>query len=67
MEQEKEVYLVWQDGVDEQFYNQYFSLEDAVSSESKDAEIFRADLVSLGSFELKVTKKLVKKTKKGKK
>lgn len=63
MERQKELYLVWQDGVDEQFYNQYFTLTDAVSDSESGTEIFKADLKSLGSFEL-VTK--VVKTKKGK-
>lgn len=64
-EQPKELYLVWQGGEDEQFYSQYTSLTDAVSNEDKDAEILKADLTSLGTFEL-VTK-VVKKKSKGKK
>lgn len=64
MPRAKELFLVWMDGEDEQFYNQYFSLTDAVASEGSGVEVFKADLTSLGSFEL-VTK--LKKTKKSKK
>ncbi len=65
-EQPKILYLVWQDGEDEQYYNQYTDLVDAVSSEGTDVEIFKADIKSVGTYEL-ITK-LVKKTKtKGKK
>lgn len=59
-----ELYLVWQDGEDEQFYNQYFSLRDAVASE-EDAEIFKANLEPMGQYRL-VTK-LIRKPKKEKK
>ena len=64
MARAKELFLVWMNGDDEQYYNQYFSLTDAVASEGSNAEIFKADLTSLGSFEL-VTK--LKKTKQKKK
>ena len=60
----KDLYLVWQGAEDEQFYNQYTSLVDAVSSEEKGALIFKANLESLGSFEL-ITK-LVKNKKRKK-
>lgn len=55
MARPKETFLVWQDSEDEQFYNQYSSLTDAVSEEGSDAEIFEATLKSLGKFKL-VTK-----------
>lgn len=60
-----ELYLVWQDEGDVQFYNQYFSLEDAVAGEGESAEIFRANIEYMGQY--KLVTKLVKKSKKGKK
>ena len=60
MPQPKELYLVWQDGEDEQYYNQYFSLKDAVSGEVEGAEIFKANVKLLGAFE--IVTKLVKKS-----
>lgn len=62
MSRPKELYLVWVDGEDEQYYNQYFSLTDAVKSEDEGTEIFKASLTPLGTFRL-VTK-LVKGSKK---
>jgi len=60
MERQKELFLVWQGGADEQFYNQYESLVDAVSSEEEGTEIFEAKLTSLGSYRL-VTKMIKEK------
>ena len=57
MKRQKE--LFWQGGADEQFYNQYESLVDAVSSEEGN-EIFEAKLTSLGSYRL-VTKMVKEK------
>ena len=69
---EKELYLTWvkneEDGSGGGYYNQYFSLIDAVSSEDENTEIFKANLKSLGQFKLVVTKKATPvKSKKGKK
>lgn len=61
----KTMYVVWMDGEDEQYFNQYNSLEDAVS-ENPNEEVFEAKLKSLGRFELFV-KKVIKKSKKTKK
>jgi hypothetical protein len=58
------VYLVWMGGEDEQYYNQYFSLSDAVTSNEEDTEILVADVRSLGRF--KVVVKLVKNKKRSK-
>lgn len=55
------LFLVWMDGEDEQYYNQYSSLEDAVSSEGDGVEVFTATPVSLGKFERSV--KIVKSKK----
>ena len=54
-----ETYLVWMDGDDEQYYNLYTSLKDAVI-ENEGIEIFKADLKSLGKFEAVVQTKLKK-------
>lgn len=60
----KELYLVWMDGDDEQYYSQYSSLKDAVI-ENEGAEIFKASTKSLGRFQAVVQTKL-KKAKKQK-
>lgn len=60
----KEVYLVWQNAEDEQFFNQYDSLEDAVASEENPVEVYLAKPKMLGTF--KVATKVVK-SRKGKK
>ena len=52
MSKGEKIYLVWQDGEDENYYNQYESLEDAVSSEEEPVEVFEADLKSLGQFRM---------------
>lgn len=66
MENPKKMYLVWMDGVDEQYYNQYFTLEDAVSGHSDGVEVFIADIKFLGNFErsFKIVKSKTKKSKK---
>ena len=63
MERPKELFLVWQDDESEQFYNQYETLREAVAAEVKGAEVFKAQLSSLGSFEVK-TKVIKRKNKK---
>ena len=65
MSKPNELYLVWVGAEDEQYYNQYFTLEDAVRDNDSDTEIFKAEVESLGYFE--VVTKLVSKKKKGKK
>ena len=55
MSRPKTMYMVWMDGVDEQYFNQYSSLEDAISENPHD-EIFEANFKSLGRFELFVKK-----------
>jgi len=55
MARPKELFVVWQDGEDEQFYNQYLSLLEAAKEEGPEAEIFKASLESVGSYDL-VTK-----------
>lgn len=73
MEKSKDLYLVWQDGEDEQFYSQYDSLEDAVMSEPEGNRIMKASLTYVGQYEVvtklirKPAKKAVKKAAKGKK
>jgi hypothetical protein len=66
MRRPKELFLVWQDGEDEQLYNQYWSLAEAVSGEGESAEIFEAKLTSLGYYKL-VTKTVKTKKPKGNK
>jgi hypothetical protein len=66
MERETQLFLVWQGAENDGFYNQYFTLEEAVKNEDSGAEIFKADMVSLGQFEL-VTKCVKKSKPKGKK
>jgi hypothetical protein len=58
----KTMYMVWMDGDDEQYFNQYWTLEDAVS-ENPNEEILEASFKSLGQFKLQV-KKVLKKIKK---
>ena len=64
----KVLYFVYQDGEDEQYYNQYESMEDAVSDSSNPVEVFEAKLNLLGTFQksyriAKVSKKQLKKVK----
>lgn len=73
MENNKDLYLVWQGAEDEQYYNQYFSLKDAVTSEPEGSRIMKASLTYIGQYEIvtklvkKPAKKTVKKAAKGKK
>lgn len=60
---QKELYFVWRGEEDGQYFEQYDSLEDAVTSNSSGVEVFKAELKSLGLF--KVVTKVVK-AKKGK-
>lgn len=53
------IYLVWMGLEGEQYYNQYFSLEEAVSDNDENVDIYQANLKVLGQF--KVVMKLVKK------
>lgn len=49
----KELFLVWKDDPNEQFYNQYDSLEDAVCDEGENGdavEVFHVVPKSLGIF-----------------
>jgi len=50
MKKQKPVYLVWQDGEDLEFWNQYESLNDAVSSEEEPVEVYRAQPRLVGKF-----------------
>lgn len=63
MDQPKKLYLVWKDGEDEQYYNQYFSLEDAVSEEGDGVEVLQAKLTPIGAYKRSVR---IVKTKKSK-
>ncbi len=58
----EKVFLVWQDGVDQQFWNQYESLEDAVS-DNQEVEIYEAIPKLLGKFKVVAQKLKVKKVK----
>jgi hypothetical protein len=72
MEKKNKLYLVWcqeqEDDVDSGFWNQYTSLEDAVSTEGDSVEVFIATPKRLGKFKravktirIKTRKKKVKK------
>jgi hypothetical protein len=63
MNKNKNIYLVWQDGEDEQYWNQYESLIDAVTGEPDGAEIFEALPKSIGRYELQTKLKKSKKAK----
>lgn len=58
------LYLVWQEN--DQFFNQYDTLEDAVSDNGDNTEVYIADIRKLGVFNRQVSVVKVKK-KKGKK
>lgn len=66
---DKKIYLVWQDGEDEQYYNIYHSVDDAVASEHDDwengeVEVLEATPKCLGLFKLKTTTVKAKRKKK---
>lgn len=50
MAKPKELFLVWQDGADEQYFNQYYNLLDAVTSEPEPCEVYKANVNYLGHF-----------------
>lgn len=63
MNKNKEFFVVWQGGADEQFWNQYDSLEDAVSNEGgKCVEVFSCTPKALGLYDSDV-KIVLKKSK----
>ncbi len=47
------IYLVWMDGEDEQYYNQYFTMADAVSDNGDGVEIYSATPKYRGKFKSK--------------
>lgn len=54
MNKNGKLFLVWQSGENEQFWNQYDSLENAVLSEGDGTEVFEATVKSLGVYERSV-------------
>lgn len=60
MKQGKKLYLVWMDGEDEQFYEQYEDLKDVVMSYDAPVQVYEATPKFLGTFtgstEVKVKK-----------
>ncbi len=59
----EKLYLVWQDGEDEQYYEQYESLEDAVTSRDEPVQVYEATVKSIGAYEVLPTKIKLKKVK----
>lgn len=65
MKKGEKIYLVYDsddDSDDNGYYNQYDTLKDAVR-DNEDKDIFEISLKSLGTFNLKVEEKLIKKKK----
>lgn len=61
---QKKIYMVWQGGENEQFFNQFETIEDAVYSEGDVAEVYVAEPKYLGKFKRKVEMVKIKKRKK---
>lgn len=55
------LYLVWMDGEDEQYYNQYQTIGEAISDNGDGVEIYSARPVYRGRFKSKVAIVKIKK------